>query len=152
MTQVTIRTAGRDDYADVAAFRWRTSSEEAEVTEGFLDGFVRWMTEHEGAHTCFLAVLDGAIIGMAWLALLPRTPSPGSFERMTGDVQSVLVLPEHRDLGVGSALLAAIGQRGADLGLERITVHSSEAAIPFYRRSGYVESERLLHLWVGLPH
>ena len=55
-----------------------------------------------------VAELDGAIVGMAWLAFAPRVPSPRALDRRNGDVQSVYVWPDARGRGVGGRLVDAI--------------------------------------------
>lgn len=84
------------------------------------------------------------VIGMAWLATTPRVPHPRAFERMSGDVQCVYVTPAERDRGLGGRLIDAVVSWAGDLGLERVTVHSSDRAIPAYSRHGFEASPRLL--------
>jgi len=59
------------------------------------------------------------------------------------------VIPGERDGGVGGRLVEAVLARAQDLGLERVTVHSSPRAIPAYARRGFAPSPRLLHTHVG---
>ncbi|GGV64260.1 hypothetical protein GCM10010228_14840 [Streptomyces massasporeus] len=54
------------------------------------------------------------------------------------------VVPEARDGGLGGRLVRAVLDVARELGLERVTVHSSSRAIPAYARSGFEESPRLL--------
>jgi GNAT superfamily N-acetyltransferase len=92
-----------------------------------------------------VVVRDGVIIGMAWLAVVQRVPSPRALRRASGDLQCVYVIPGERDGGVGGRLVEAVLARAQDLGLERVTVHSSPRAIPAYARRGFASSPRLLH-------
>ena len=57
--------------------------------------------------------------------------------RRFGDVQSVYVVPEHRNAGVGAKLMAAVLQEARDRELEFVTVHSSERAVTMYQRAGF---------------
>lgn len=56
------------------------------------------------------------------------------------------IAPDQQGEGLGSALLAAVEQRGADAGAdvaELFTGSLSEANLRLYEREGYVESERV---------
>jgi GNAT superfamily N-acetyltransferase len=54
------------------------------------------------------------------------------------------VLPEHRDSGVGSRLIETVLALARDAGLERVTVHSSDRAVPVYERAGFASAPVLL--------
>jgi GNAT superfamily N-acetyltransferase len=103
---------------------------------GFLDSFGAWIRDHP-THLPFLAELDGAAVGMAWLMVAERVPAPMQPLRRCGDVQSVFVVPQLRDRGIGAALLQAILAEAMALGLEHVTVHANDRAVPFYRRAGF---------------
>ncbi|MDO3703769.1 GNAT family N-acetyltransferase [Micromonospora sp. C28SCA-DRY-2] len=66
------------------------------------------------------------------------------WHRRSGDVQSVYVVPELRDAGIGAILLEAVLAEAAKLELEQVTVHSTERAIPFYQRVGFQHDQRWL--------
>lgn len=100
------------------------------------------MVDHLATHHPFVAVVDGRLSGMAWLMLADRVPSPSRLDRRTGDVQSVYVVPELRDSGVGGALIEAILKDARDRELEHVTVHSGERAVPFCLRSGFADGQR----------
>ena len=72
-------------------------------------------------------------------------PTPGRLDRRGADIQSVYVVPEFRDAGVGTALLAALRQEARNRELEIVTVHSSERAVSLYQRGGFEGSPRRLH-------
>ncbi|MGW7530706.1 GNAT family N-acetyltransferase [Amycolatopsis sp. NPDC054798] len=144
-----IRLARTDEFAAVAALRWRWVSDQdgppkRDRTE-FLREFAAWARAHAETHRCLVAVRDEHVLGMAFLALTPRVPTPHDFSRVCGDVQCVYVVPEARDSGVGGLLIEAILRLAAESGLERVTVHSSDRAIPAYLRHGFAVSQNLLH-------
>ncbi|MEU0244724.1 GNAT family N-acetyltransferase [Streptomyces sp. NPDC006235] len=150
MENISIRPARSGELAAVAALRWEwlveNGGEALGEREEFLRHFVDWARDNAGSHRCTVVVRDdGVVIGMAWLAVVQRVPTPRSPRRASGDLQCVYVVPGARDGGVGGALIRAVLDGARELGLERVTVHSSPRAIPAYVRCGFQESPRLLH-------
>lgn len=142
-----VRQAGPGDTAALARLRVLWGEEWGAADDGsFATMFADWVRDNAATHTAFVAVHDGEVVGMAWLAQYRRPPSPERGARVHGDVQSVYVLPSCRDGGVGAALVAALVDEGRRLGLHRLTVQSSERAVPLYARAGFASSERLLRL------
>ncbi|MGX7760275.1 GNAT family N-acetyltransferase [Streptomyces angustmyceticus] len=115
----------------------------------FVSRFLAWARETESSHRCMVMVRDGLVIGMSWLAITQRVPHPSAFERISGDVQCVYVVPDERDRGPGGKLIEAVLAWARDLGLERVTVHSSDWAVSAYSRHGFEVSPRLLQVEVG---
>lgn len=148
MTSIEVRFAEDGELPAVAGLRWRWLEENGDSPVTTRDDYVRhltaWAGRNAASHRCVVAVRDGAVIGMAWLAMTPRVPAASVLERATGDVQSVYVLPEERNEGVGDRLIEAVLERARRLGLERVTVHSSVRAIPAYSRRGFEVSPCLL--------
>lgn len=153
MSDVVIRSAGAADLPAVAELRWRWL-EQARGTPDvdladFVPRFVAWGRENTASHHCFVAVRGEAVIGMAWLAVTPRVPYPDAFDRASGDVQCVYLLPEHRDGGLGGRLVEAVLALAGELGLERVSVHSNDRAVAAYSRYGFAVSPRLLQAVPG---
>ncbi|WP_158889377.1 GNAT family N-acetyltransferase [Amycolatopsis anabasis] len=148
MTPIGIRLAEESHLAAVAELRWRWELEyggpQAVPRDDFVRHFVAWARENASSHRCLVVVRGEVVLGMAWLAIIRRVPTPRALERASGDVQSVYVVPEERDSGLGGRLIKAILELGRQLGLERVTVHSSDRAIPAYARHGFAHSPRLL--------
>jgi GNAT superfamily N-acetyltransferase len=110
----------------------------------FVELFSAWVIEHLSTHLPFLAEVDDQVVGMAWLMVADRVPSPARRRRRTGDVQSVYVVPEFRDGGVGAAPLDAVLAEARRFGLKHVTVHSSRRAVPFYQRTGFHQGQHWL--------
>lgn len=148
MTEIEVRAARPAELEAVAALRWRWVAEQdglpGEGREAFVREFAAWARENAATHRCLVLVRDGRVLGMAFLAVTPRVPTPAVFTRAAGDVQSVYVVPEARDGGLGGRLIDGVLRLAAELGLERVTVHSSSRAVPAYERRGFAPAPQLL--------
>ncbi|MFF5989870.1 GNAT family N-acetyltransferase [Prauserella flavalba] len=148
MDTVSIRPVSDDDLPAAADLRWRWVLENRGTPTTTYDGFVRhfvgWARENAATHRCLVAVRAGEVVGMAWLAVLPRVPTPRALERASGDLQCAYVAPHERDNGVGGRLIDGVLTLARELGLERVTVHSSARAVAAYSRHGFAVSPRLL--------
>jgi GNAT superfamily N-acetyltransferase len=145
---VVIRTATPADISALAALRWRWAlpekAAEPDALRAFDSALEQWMTLRREVSVCKIAVLDGQFVGMAWLAVFDRVPNPDDLHRRSGDVQSVFVVPEYRGLGLGRRLMEAICGAADDLGIRKLTVDSSDEAVPFYEHIGFTRSDLLL--------
>ncbi|WP_035793652.1 GNAT family N-acetyltransferase [Kitasatospora mediocidica] len=143
-----ISQAQADDVAGLARLVWldtRHEEPEQRAVDAFAAELAQWWAAQRGSHLAFVARLgEPEIIGMAWVALVPRVPRPGATSRLSADIQTVFVLPEQRGQGIGSALVAAASDHAAQLGAARVTVHSGRRAVPVYERLGFESSRQLL--------
>ncbi|WP_225730136.1 MULTISPECIES: GNAT family N-acetyltransferase [unclassified Nocardia] len=150
MNMIEVRPAADAELPAVADLRWRWAAENQGRPTTTYDEFIRWFVEwaqrNSAAHRCLVAVRDGTVLGMAWLATTPRVPSPLALVRASGDVQCVYVCPEYRNSGIGGQLVDGILALAESLGLKRVTVHSSERAVRAYTRSGFTASPQLLQV------
>lgn len=149
MDNVAIRYAADDELAAIAALRWHWFTGESArppVTsrDDFIRLFVSWAREHASSHRWVIASRGEDVVGMACLAIIPRVPSPRRPDRVSGDLQSVYVAPAERNTGLGGQIITGILGLAGQLGLERITVHSSTRAVSVYARAGFAVSARLL--------
>ena len=148
MAKIEIRPARPAESEAVAGLRWRWAAERDGLPFAGRDEFVRrfagWVRQNAATHRCLVLVCEERVIGMAFLAITARVPTPAAFLRASGDVQCVYVVPEARHGGLGGLLIDAILRLAAELGLERVTVHSSERAVTAYERKGFAVSARLL--------
>ena len=144
-----ICVAERGDLAHLARLIWADTAGAERDTLGlasFASDLDAWWSDHETSHLAFVARVEGDIVGMAWLALLPRIPRPGATARLSGDIQTVFVDPDHRGKGIGSALVQAASEHALGLGAIRVTVHSGRRAVPVYERLGFASTPQLLAL------
>lgn len=143
-----MRIATDEDLAPLAHLLWwhaAPGERDRQSVESFAIDLASWWRAHGDSHVAFVARLDGPeVVGTAWLALVPRVPRPGRTRRRSADIQSVYVVPEHRGLGIGSALVQAASEHAARLDADRVTVHSGRRAVPVYERLGFASSPQLL--------
>ena len=149
-TAARVRRAGAQDGTALAQLRWiwRTGERDERglsQTE-FETAFMRWWSGRRASHAAFVAELSGVAVGMAWLALFDRIPQPRRLERLAGNVQSVFVLEEFRNRGIGRALVQAVIAEARTRDVGYLIVHPSERAYPMYERLGFAQTNRLLHL------
>ena len=143
-----INQANAGDVADLARLLWLDTLGE-EPAQRSVDAFAaelaQWWAAHQDSHLAFVArLLRPEIVGMAWVALVPRVPRPGATSRLSADIQSVFVMPTQRGQGIGSALVEAASEHATHLGSLRVTVHSGRKAVPVYERLGFESSRQLL--------
>jgi GNAT superfamily N-acetyltransferase len=146
----TVRRAVVDDSAALARLRWvwRTAErgEHGLSQAEFETAFERWWAARRSAHVGFIAERGDDAVGMAWLAVFERVPQPRRLERLAGNLQSVFVLEEFRNHGIGKALVEAVIAEARSRALGYLIVHPSERAYPLYERLGFAQTNRLLHL------
>ncbi|WIB25059.1 GNAT family N-acetyltransferase [Curtobacterium sp. MCSS17_015] len=150
MDDVVIRASRPADMPVVADLRWRWSVDEggatpAATTAEYRAAMSAFAAAHPGTHRCVVAEQDGTVLGMAWLALTERPPTPDRPQRrLTADVQTVYVHPDLRGGGVARRLVTALLDVADGLGVERTSVHSSADGETLYRRLGFGDARLLL--------
>jgi GNAT superfamily N-acetyltransferase len=141
------RRADLSDADDLAQLRWIWRVVERDETgdpDRFRVDFGIWMAEHASTHLPFVVDMDGSAVGMAWLIVIERIPGPERWTRLTGVIQSVYVLAEHRNRSLGSLLLRRLIEEARMMGLDYLSVHPSPTSFPFYRRLGFEGEGSLL--------
>ncbi|MEU0788672.1 GNAT family N-acetyltransferase [Amycolatopsis sp. NPDC005961] len=155
MTEIEVRAARPAELEAVAGLRWRWVAERDGLPDErravFVREFAAWAAENAATHRCLVLVRGETVLGMAFLVITPRVPTPAAFARAAGDVQCVYVVPEARDGGLGGRLIEAVLRLAGELGLERVTVHSSPRAVPAYERRGFAVAPHLLQALVRRP-
>ena len=151
MSVVVRAAAPGTDTAALARLRWAWAFEKDAVPPGsgdgpspeFLAAFATWVAANALRHKAFLALAGERPVGMAWLAVIERVPDALLPVRRSGLVQSVFVLPGHRDGGVGALLMAALVDEARARSLDYLLVNPSRRSVPFYRRLGFAGDDRL---------
>lgn len=150
LADMTIAIAGREDTSQLARLLWLDTAPEEQDGQSlasFTADLAAWWGDRDTSHLAFVARPTGSgsqLVGMAWLALVPRVPRPGAASRFSADVQAVFVVPEARGHGIATALVREATEHALGAGALRVTVHSGRRAVPVYERLGFASSHRLL--------
>ncbi len=143
------RVADLSDADDLVRLRWVwrvVERGEKGDPNRFREDFTDWMALHEHTYLPFIIESDGSVVGMAWLAVIDRIPGPQRWTRLSGAVQSVYVMAEHRNCGLGDLLMKVLIDGARTRGLEYLSVHPSPRSSLFYRRLGFEDEGSLLFL------
>jgi GNAT superfamily N-acetyltransferase len=137
-----IRIAGEGDVDRLAALRrrWNEERRPAPIDDADFEArFRSWWAAERTTRTFFVAELDGQPVGMANVKHYTRMPAAGMASAgRWGYVGNVFVLSEHRNAGIGEALMERIVSWAGHHGLEHLRLAPSERSIPFYERLGFV--------------
>ena len=76
-------------------------------------------------------------VGMASMLEYRRMPHPGLSDSCWGYITNMLVRPERRGGGIGSALLRELISIARDRGYARLVLSPSATSIGFYQRAGF---------------
>jgi GNAT superfamily N-acetyltransferase len=148
LVAITVRVGSVDDHRAVASLRYRMDAEVDSPSGSpadFAAVFDHWLDRHGDAWDFFVAEDDGHVIGMLWLAKVPRMPRPSNpSPAPIGYVTAFFVEERYRNAGVGGALLAAMNSVADELPYETLVVWPSERGASAYHRADFHSSEELL--------
>jgi GNAT superfamily N-acetyltransferase len=143
---VLIRLATVADTDELARLRWEFRIESGtpatRTYEVFLEEFrtfARTAFDDMSTWRAWVADEAGRLVGCAWLRLIERVPHPNKTvdERPIAYVTNMFVEPDHRNDGLGRALL----DRALDFARERevdgVVLWPSDRSRPFYERAGF---------------
>ncbi|HEX6447509.1 MAG TPA: GNAT family N-acetyltransferase [Streptosporangiales bacterium] len=156
-SDASVRMATSADVALLAGLRRRWTQEcgAGAGDADFEQRFARWFTRERAHRATWLAETDDGPIGMLNLLLFAPQgfrgrrsgvgmPRPGEAASGWAYLANMFVLHRFRNRGVGRLLLDAAVEHAADAGLERIVLHPSARAVPFYERAGFGAADTLL--------
>jgi GNAT superfamily N-acetyltransferase len=151
--EVTVRRAARSDgdRRRLAAVRraWAQEDVGGPIDDpGYEDRAAAWVEANERTRTAWLAELDGEPIGMLVLVTVERMPEPGKPPSAWGYVHHLVVLPGHRDAGVGQRLMAAAVAEAEARGWAHLLLNPRSRSLPFYERWGFEPARE----WLARRH
>ena len=111
----------------------------------------RWLEQclNSARLRAFVAEDDGKLVGFATAIEVPASLRLAHFWQ----IRDLFVLPAHRGLGVGHALLASVRAAAVESGAVRVTVQTeseNDAALRLYADCGYVLINGYRHLTLPL--
>lgn len=98
-----------------------------------------------------VADLDGTICGFATVAYIHRPESPYNLARSYYHVEEFGVSPDHRRMGIATALVDFMKREAAAKGLPRIELDAwefNQSAMSFYEAAGFKPYRRFMELEV----
>lgn len=119
----------------------RTSTATYQIDPVIPDERRDWFAGHDAGHPILVAELEGAIAGWGSLS---KFRDRAAYDRTVED--SVYLAPDLIGRGLGSALLAALLERGAALGHRTVIAGISaeqDVSLALHRKFGFVEAARL---------
>ena len=137
------RLAKISDAPQLANLRWGLRTDDAATADTaakarFIQDFAAWMDKNPGPDLVHWVAEQGdALVGVISVRIIHMLPSPEDIDGRFGYLTNTYVLPQYRNQGVGTALLAAVKHWATAEKLELLVVWPSERAYPFYARGGY---------------
>lgn len=137
MAGVSLRVAGPGDVGALALLRSLESGAGA-AEPAFARQMAHWLAGEGGRRTIWLAAVGDLPVGMVSLLEYRRMPRPGGSASRWGYVGNMFVREEHRDRGIGAALLEALVAVADERAYVRLVLAPSARATPLYLRAGFM--------------
>lgn len=148
---VDLRLAAYDDGPVVAGLRrvWLEENRRPPVDDpGFEDRFALWWAAEFPRRVTWLAASGGVAIGMLNVLVFDRMPWPDDGSSTVapawGYLANFYVVPQHRNRGVGAALLGACTSYADAHGFARLVLSPSERSVGLYERLGFRAADELM--------
>jgi len=145
---LTFREAKQDDLPAIAHLladaKLRPSRDGPEHLDAYATAFAA--VQAQAGNTIIVAELDGEVVGMMQLTMIPGLSHAGT---LRGQIESVRVSSRHRGHGIGEALLqhTIALARQAGCGLVQLTTDKRRPeALRFYERYGFKPTHEGLKL------
>jgi GNAT superfamily N-acetyltransferase len=140
---VEVRRAVPEDAEALARLRYEFRASLDPVTEpedDFLTRCAGWMRERLAAGDawyCWVAQHRNEIVGTIWLQLFEKLPNPIAERERHAYVTSLYALPQHRETGLGSALLEAALAECEARGVDAVLLWPTRRSRSLYERFGF---------------
>ena len=99
-----------------------------------------------GRWQIWVAELDGSVVSHAFVALVDKVPRPIYAPRRIAYLTNVYTRPEHRNRGIGAAVIRRAQEAARDADVELMIVWPSDESVGFYAREGFERPDEPL-LW-----
>lgn len=139
---ISIRIAADDDVAVLANLRRTWNEEHAGgpiADAGFDAAFRDWWAAERPDRTFFLVEVDGTPVGMANVKRYDRMPAAGRPSGgWWGYVGNVFVRAEHRNAGIGRALMDELVTWASQAGMAHLRLAPSPLSKSFYEQLDFL--------------
>lgn len=138
-----IRTAGRDDIAQLAQLRHEFRSNLSAAIESEADFIARcrsWMTERlgNGSWHCWVAVEESRLVGNVWIQLVEKIPAPTGEPEEHAYLTNFFVREFARGHGIGSDMLSQVLEWSARRQVHAVFLWPTIRTRPLYGRHGFL--------------
>ena len=151
---IEIRTASQTDADVLAELRWEFRVARAAATDAhdtFVARCAAWMRAElttSSRWRAWVAVLDGAIVGQAWVQTIEKMPNPVAERERHAYVSNVFVQPSSRG-GIGTRLLEAALAWARSNEVDRVLLWPSARSVTLYERHGFTHRGDVMELALG---
>jgi GNAT superfamily N-acetyltransferase len=143
MTEAFVRPAEVGDIDDLVRMRADFTFEHGEPKLPTNPGYeqeCRAFLEDAmaGGHwQIWVAELDGSVVSHAFVALVDKVPRPIYAPRHIAYLTNVYTRPEHRNRGIGAAVIRRAQEAAREADVEVMVVWPSDESVDFYAREGF---------------
>jgi len=153
---VQCRLASSSDFPFLADLRYRLATDDAsDLGEhhkaAFLSASLERLIELDTSAIHWVAQTGEQLIAALTIIKVPKVPAPDDLDGCWGYLTNVYTLPEHRNQGVGSALLTHARHWANTQRMELLIVWPSDRSVPFYQRAGFASQADPLVLTLAKP-
>ena len=151
--QYSVRLAKPTDAEALARLRYALRASTGRATESEADFIKRcaaWMENHlkTDAWHCWVAELNGQLIGALWLQLVEKIPNPRNEAEHHAYITNFYVQEEARGQGIGSRLLHLVLDWCRKRDVHAVILWPTERSRSLYERYGFAVREDLMELIV----
>ena len=146
------RLAKLDDLPQLASLRWSQWLEDGEdpalqQRDQFVEQFSAWMAPKlDSSWYLWCAFAQQTLVANIYIQRIEKLPKPSApATDAFGYVTGVYTRAEHRNQGIGAALMGQVGAWALETNLEFLVLWPSTASVPFWTRAGFSANESLLH-------
>lgn len=151
MTDALVRRADVGDIDDLVQMRADFTFEDADAqtqltNPGYEDEFRAFLEDaiEGGRWQIWVAELDGSVVSHAFLALVDRVPRPIYEPRRIAYLTNVYTRPEHRNRGIGAAVIRRAQEAAREADVVVIIVWPSDESVDFYAREEFERRDQPL--------
>ena len=152
-----IRCATPTDADALAQLRYALRASTGRATEPRADFIKRcsvWMKNHlqSPAWQCWVAEINGQVIGAVWLQLVEKIPNPRSEAEHHAYLTNFFIQQEARGRGIGSQLLRAALDWCQTREVHAVILWPTERSRSLYERFGFAVRDDIMELIIKPAH